>query len=181
MTLAFRPAADADLPLVVDSWAESYRTAHAAGMIAMSRWRDVMEVEIRAVLARPGCEVTVAHHPGEEGTRADVYGWIAVEHGGFYVETKRRRSGRLKRVLVRVGEPLVHYVFVKRGYRRMGLARRLLVAAGVDVAAPFAYTCKTGVVSRLSPKIPRARWEPLIARFPPAQEQEDAEKEAGPE
>jgi GNAT superfamily N-acetyltransferase len=113
----------------------------------MEDWRAVMEPQLRKLLTRPGVEVWVACHPGEEDHRSDLYGWIAVERGHR--------------------QPLVLYVYVKQAYRRQGLARGLFAAVGIDPAAPFSYAAKTSAVRDLRSKIPLSRWEPLIARFPP--------------
>lgn len=144
--LAYRRAGEQDLVFVLDSWLDSYRTAHAAGLIAMEDWRVVMGPQIRKLLQRPGAEVIVAYKPKEASGRADLYGWIAVEGG--------------------LAEPHVHYCYVKQPYRRMGIARGLMASAGIEPEGRFRYSCKTGVVSALKPKIPRARWAPLVARFP---------------
>jgi GNAT superfamily N-acetyltransferase len=141
-SLAYRPADTEDHSFVVESWLSSYKTAHAAGLIAMASWREVMVPQIERVLAKPGVQVHVAYHPGEQDRGADLYGWIAAEPGA---------------------EPLVHYVYVKQPYRRMGIARGLLGALGIDPASDLEYTCKTPIVSRLP--LPRARWQPLRARF----------------
>lgn len=144
--LAYRSATESDRAFVVDSLVSSFRTAHAAGLIAMDDWRDVMERQVVKLLERPGVVVTVACRPGEEDTGADVYGWIAVEQGE---------------------PPLVLYCYVKQPYRRLGMARGLFRAAGVDPAQPFEFAAKTAVVSKLLGKIPRAKWHPLRARFTP--------------
>jgi GNAT superfamily N-acetyltransferase len=146
MSLAFRPVEGEDLAFVVRSWAKSFREANSAGLIAMDDWRDVMEPQIVKVLARPGCEVFVAYHPGEEDRTVDLYGWIAVERGHAV--------------------PFVLYCYVKHAFRRMSIARRLFEVAGVNPEAEFQYACKTGVVRKLARSIPRARWRPLAARFP---------------
>lgn len=151
--------------LVVASFVDSYADAHAAGLVAFDDWRDVMTPQVCRILSRAGVEVTVAYHPDEPDRRADVYGWVAVERG-YDVIRKRREHGRWVEKKVPTDEPLVHYVFVKQPFRQMGLARRLFHAAGVDPMRPFNHTCKTGVVSKLAPKVPFARWQPLIARFP---------------
>lgn len=157
-SLAFRLAKEADMPLVVDSWIDSYRTAHAAGLIPMAIWRETMErVLFDHVFPRRGVEIWVAYHPGEEGTKADLYGWIAIERN---VVIPSRHGTK------EIPSPLVHYVFVKQAYRRLGIARGLFRAAGVSLAEPFFYSCKTGVVSELKDKAPCARWAPLIVRFP---------------
>lgn len=145
MSLIIREANDEDLHFVRENWLDNYRTAHAAGLIQMTSWRDVMGPQLQAVLDREGVEVLVAANPKFKGTRIDLYGWIAHEKG-------RRR-------------PLVHYIYVKDPYRGQGIARKLFAAAGIDPEQEFLYTCKTGVVTKLKDVIPRARWSPLTARF----------------
>lgn len=146
MTLAFRPAAAPDLPFVIFSWLASFRDSHYAGLIAMEDWRDVMEPQILKALARPGVEVFVAYHPDEEDKTADLYGWLAVERGHE--------------------RPFILYCYVKQNFRRMGIARRLFKAAGVDPTCDIAYACKTSVLSRLARVLPRARHTPHAARWP---------------
>ena len=145
--LAFREALDSDRALVLDSWLASFRNAHAAGLIAMADWRPVMGPQVVRLLQRPGVTVLVAYHPGED-SGADAYGWAAVE-----LRTSR--------------PPLVLYAYTKQPYRRLGIARRLLERAGVNLSAEWHYAAKTGVVSKLGDKMARARWTPLAARYPP--------------
>lgn len=158
--LAYRLAEPEDMTLVVSTWVESYRTSRSAGLVSMARWADVMGREVADILARPGVAIHVAHHPGEEGRLADLYGWIAVERG-YQVERSRER--------VRATEPLVLYVYVKQPYRRLGIARGLFKAAGVGER--FNYACRTAVVTRLADKIPGARWEHMVVRFPKTEAQ----------
>lgn len=139
-----RQATADDITFVMHSWVDSYRTAHAAGLIQMSDWAGVMLPQVAKVLARPGVEVLVAANPQNAGTRADIFGWLCHERG-------HRR-------------PLVHYVYVKDDFRGHGFARLLMRKAGVDPQKEFLHTCKTAVLSKLSSKIPHARWAPLMAR-----------------
>lgn len=136
------------MPFIVDTFVDSYRTAHAAGLIPMDVWRPLMRDCWRRILSRPGVRVVVAYVPGETSRQADLYGWIAVEDGHQ--------------------RPFVLYVYVKADYRREGIARRLFEAAGIDLARPFDYAAKTGAVTRLRSKFSAAaQWRPLQARFPP--------------
>lgn len=162
--LAYRLATKADLRLVVDSWVSSYRTAHAAGMIAMDDWRAIMCSQVSKVIARPDVEVWVAYKPGELPP-ADLYGWIAVERG-YDVPIAFKTGSRWDRQLAKSDTPLVHYLYVIEGYRGCGLSRRLFAAAGVNPEKEFLYSCKTGFVTKLASKIPLAKWMPLIARYP---------------
>ena len=146
-SIAYRRATREDMALVVDSFIESFRTAHSAGLIAMDDWRTVMVRQLGLILARPGVEIHVAYHPGDTDHVADVYGWLAVE-----------KTEPL---------PFVLYAYVKQAYRRLGVARGLFMAAGVHPRSSFEYAAKTGIVTKLIPKIPGAKWNPLRARFPP--------------
>jgi GNAT superfamily N-acetyltransferase len=144
--LAYRRATGDDLHFVEESFLDSFRTCHTAGLISMDEWHDVMAPQWRRLMARPRMEVAVAYHPGETDHRADLYGWLAVERGHE--------------------RPYVLYCYVKQPYRRMGVARGLFAYAGID-GDLFDFAANTGAVSRVRPKIPRARFRPLIARFPP--------------
>lgn len=177
--LAYRPATKSDLRLVVDSWVSSYRTAHAAGMIAMDDWREVMCAQVQKVLDRPGVEVLVAYKPGESPP-LDVYGWLALEREYRISATVRERSRWGRRRMVQGRCPLVHYVYVLDAFREKGVARGLFRKAGVDPAKEFLYSCKTGFVSKLLPKIPLAKWRPLIARYPKKAETNDKTESTHP-
>lgn len=161
------------MALVVSSWADSYRTAHAAGMVPMDMWGEVARASIARVLGRPGVEVWVAYHPGEDDPTADLYGWLAAERG-FEVPGRVRVSGRWQERMSPSPYPLVHYAYVRLAYRRQGIARGLCAAAGVDLGKPFYSTCKTtagtAVVRHLGAD---ERWNPLIARHSKSQPQEN--------
>ena len=161
--ISFRAMQPSDERFVVESFCDSYRDAHAAGLIQWDDWHEVMRPQWRKVLTRPGVVVTVCVFDGETPGVADIAGWIAVERG-YLVQTNRDDGRRYQRQMAPAREPLVHYVYVKEGYRESGLARALFRAAGVDPALPFRFSCKTGVVTQLSSKVPYARWAPLIAR-----------------
>lgn len=166
--LAFRPAEERDMGLVLDSWVDSYRTSHAAGMIPMPLYRKTYLDAVRWVLKRPGVSVTVAYKPGED-VGSDLYGWIAVEHGAMGVVSARKRvDGRMQWVeeLEPINCPYVLYAYVRDPYRRMGVGRALFEAAGVNLAERFLYACKTGVVTQLQRQAPLASWSPLIVRYP---------------
>lgn len=151
MTVSFRPA---DLSVreennfIVDSWVRSFEHSHTAGMIAADRWFPVMIAEVERILARPDTRTIVAYKPGELDRLADLQGFITVD--------------------TECPTPVVFYVFVKETYRRWGYARGLFGAAGVNPTKPFVYTCATGTGQRIyhERKIPLAKWEPWVARFP---------------
>lgn len=157
--VSYRLADDEDRRAIAYQWVDAYRTAHAAGMIAMDDWCDVMSPQVDKVLARPGVETIVCFH--EDSPRfCDLYGWICVEKS--YEMPKAGTNAEL----VPGDRPLVHFVYVKKPYRQRGLAKALFTKAGVDPRECFFYSCKTGWAQRLARKIPRARWAPLIVRHP---------------
>lgn len=147
ISLAYRPAVEADMGLVHGSWRSSFRGSFAAGPIPFAVYDDVYRTVIARILARPGASVVVAYHPGEEVGAADLYGWLCYEPG-----------------------PVVHYCFVKQSFRRSGIARGLFAAAGIDPAGGFVYTFSTHAAKLLAPKMRRAVWNPLAARNEPESE-----------
>jgi hypothetical protein len=166
MKLSYRPAeGESDFRFVVETWLDTYRDAHAAGLIQWDDWFTVMRPQLIKVLSRPGVETFVAAWVGEEPGLADLAGWISVERG-YSIPLTRSSGSRHRREMVECPEPLVHFVYVKAGYRRGGVARGLFRAAGVDPLGPFRYTCKTGLVTELASRIPYSKWCPLIARHP---------------
>lgn len=148
MTVAFRPASLADRHFIVDAWVRSFQFAHTAGMISVEDWFPVMIPQVERILDRTDTLTIVAYEPEEESRLADVQGFVSVD-----------RSGTV---------PVVFYAFVKEPYRKAGYARGLFGAVDIDPTKPFIYTCTTGVVSRIyhDRKIPLAKWDPLVARFP---------------
>jgi hypothetical protein len=154
--------APADRLFVISTWSRSYRTSDYAGLIAMSRYSDIMHREIEAIIDHPTTRTLVAEEPGEvdhEG-RPFLYGFIAARPGE----------------MTRIGEyrlPCVYFVYVKTKFRcgrqRLGLPRgygaELLAAAAIDPRKPFVYACRTDVVGELARKIPLAEFNPLPARF----------------
>jgi hypothetical protein len=178
--LEYRQAVETDLRFVVGSWVDSYRTAHAAGLISMDDWKAVMKPQVVKVLLRPGIEVIVAFKPGEQAP-SDIYGWVCIERNVF-APTKGLEDGRRveSTVLIPV---VVHYIFVKFLYRRSSIASGLLRAARRDPTKPMVYTCKTGVVKQIAdrhrPSSDSWSWMPLIPRC--TKEQPDGHEDSSSE
>lgn len=157
MIAAYRTATPADRQFVVSSWSSSYKASNSAGMIASEDWADVMHLQISKLLLRRDVRTVVAYEPSAPSF---LYGFIAGD--------------------ATAPVPVVFYVYVKEPYRKAGWrdgvrvgdghARGLLAALGIDPREPFLYACRTPVVTRLTDKIPRARWEPNAARYPKSKE-----------
>lgn len=121
----------------------------------MEDWTDVMVPQITKAIARPGVQVLVAYDPDATDQLADLAGFIAFD--------------------ATTAPVYVYYVYVKQAYRcgrgrigAEGIGRGLFRAAGIDPSLPFGYACRTPIVAKISRKIPMARWDPLVARFPKA-------------
>jgi len=153
--IGFRPADLVDRPgnherrFVLDGWLKSYKNAHAAGLIDAFDWYSTMIPQLDKICGRPGVRTLVAFNkerPPDDV--AGLFGFICGEPDS--------------------NPPFVYYVFVKEPYRRMGIARGMFEALGVNPSARFDYAAKTGVLSypaNLSLKIPLARWNPQGARY----------------
>lgn len=133
---------------VLSGWSSSLKHSRDAGMITSEDWIAVMHAQITKIVARPECRVLLARGADEP----DVF-------GGFIA-----------------GEPserVVYYCFVKGHYRRGGLARALFAALEIDPAGRFAYPCTTSILddprTLLRNKIPLARRDPSVARYPKQQ------------
>jgi GNAT superfamily N-acetyltransferase len=165
LSLAYRQAEARDLPFIVDSWVESWRTAHAAGQIPMVFYHEDVEKYVRWFLQRPGVRIYVAHHPDvSSDTRADLYGFLVVEDD-VEIPQRVRIRGRWEERLIPADCPIVLYVYVKSAYRRQGIARGLFDVASVDTSRRFLYAAKTPIVSKIS-LFRNAEWAPLACRFP---------------
>lgn len=166
MSTHYRLAQPRDMAFVRESWLASFRDAAAAGVIPMPHYRRVYLEAIDWVLARPGVEVWVAFDPGETDPEMDLFGWLCLERGGLKVSCRRRVKGRWRSALEPLNVPLVHYVFTKQPYRRLGIARGLFAAAHVNPTSRWLYSFKTAAVAELRDKIPLAMWSPMTARHP---------------
>lgn len=153
--ISFRPAESRDMPFVMSSWLKSFKTSNAAGLLPFNLYYDAYRLAIQQLLDR-GSVVYVAYVPGEDEAKSDIYGWACVERG--------------------FDKPLVHYVYVKQPYRRLGVAKALLRAAGVHVSQPFFYTYRTPIVAELLRGRRQAVWMPVLAR---SRKAEADESEAG--
>jgi hypothetical protein len=146
--ISIRPATIDDWPFVIGLWLDSFRDCNAAGMISMDRWYPVMEVEVKEVMARRGCRTLVACDSDDP---TSLYGFVCGEPEAT--------------------PPMVHYVCVKAPYRRWrpkpGIATRLLGALGIEKMDTFDYTFTTPVMQKLGAKVPFAKHQPMLARFPP--------------
>lgn len=147
MIAAHRDAMSSDRAFIVSAWSSSFKASNSAGIIASEDWAGIMHGQLEKLLERRGVRAVVAYERTDPGF---LYGFIVGD--------------------VSAGVPVVFYTYTKEPYRRTGIARRLFAALGVDPREPFLYACRTPAVTRMTDKIPRARWEPNVARYPKQQE-----------
>lgn len=155
--IAVRPFAERDRAFVVSTWVNSLRNSDHAGMIAHESWHPVMRPQVNRLLDSADVRTLVAHETEDPDPVADLYGFL----------TAGERDPH-------VGVPVVFYCYVRQPVRRMGIARRLFAAAGIDPASPFHFACRTSAVGELyaARKIPCAKFTPMLARLPRPRRQE---------
>src|SRR5262245_30042088 len=153
---------------VVGSWLDFFKASKSAGLVRIKNWKVLMRPELEGILSRPRCRTVVASHP--DGT---LYGWAAGDIADAF-------EGRPE-------TPLLHAVYVKQLYRKMGFARKLIKAAGIDESKPFLFTTMVPVAGRDrktgSPRCSLFRngdWYPRPARFDPKNEPKESRDEADP-
>jgi hypothetical protein len=178
--IQYRQAVASDVQFIIRTWIDSFKGSHGAGILSIHElavpcscgkpirydFGAVMEVTLANLLQRPGLTTWVAHNPRERPPH-DLYGYLVSETEPNVPTYVRGADGESVLKVETSPEPLVHFVFVKRIYREMGIARALFHRAGIDPRAPYLYTCKTPNVSKLEKAgvMPNARWFPLSARF----------------
>jgi len=180
--IRYRPAVASDVQFIIRTWIQSYKGAHGAGILSIDEFEvpcecgrpvrydfsAVMEVTLARLLQRPGLTTWVAHNPRERPPH-DLYGYLVSETGANLPRYVFGGEEQPRLEVKYATEPMVHFVFVKHLYRKMGIARALFQVAGIDPAEPFLYTCKTSNLSKLEQagKLSREKhsWFPLSVRF----------------
>lgn len=127
-----------DIPFIYSSWLKSYRNSEDTKGITDTVYYAHHHNFIEALLSRPTCVVLIVSPTGDPNT---ILG---------YSVTDSSRNG-----------PVIHYVYVKEAWRKMGLMKRLLSDAQVDVAACL-FTHRTKVAERLWSKYTEARYCPYM-------------------
>lgn len=95
-----------DLAFVISSWAESSHNGPVGRLHRRGLWCEQQSEVARHIIGRS--HLLVAHH---ENDREQLYGWICFAH--LKPETWA-----------------IHYIYVKQPFRKLGIARALLLASG---------------------------------------------------
>lgn len=110
--LITRPGREQDAPFIFNSWLRSYRRSKAAQQVGNDVYYAQHHKCIERTLQRASTQVLVAV-PAALGESDTICGYIVTE----------RVPGADKALVV-------HYVYVKETFRRLGLAKGMLQAAG---------------------------------------------------
>lgn len=151
-----------DTAFVIDTWVETFRNTYAAGVVPMKFYQADYRKYVATLLADREPDVLIAYDAAAEVAGAELLGYLVFETSATFPAGRRMKT---------VG-PIVHYCYVKEYVRERGLARALFAAAKIDQHGDFVFTFKPTEHDRKpdakkwKDTIPRARWNPLIARYP---------------
>jgi GNAT superfamily N-acetyltransferase len=136
-TWTIRAAREDDFAFVMDSWLRSTRDEPWSGNVCNNMAMAVLHESVKQLMLR-GAKIVVAVNPERDN---QVIGWLCYEFG-------------------RPPEKVVHAIYCKRPFRRMGVARQLLAYVDLRPDDPFPYTYRT----RMSRCFPNAKHLPAIQR-----------------
>lgn len=134
------PTAD-EFPLIFDSWARCWMKSPYAGCVRNCDWDQISRATASEIIDRPTTRVTVLVTETEDGSRRVA---------GYSVSEPERA--------------IVHWIYVKRDFRGMGLGLRLLnevKAQGAHQNSKWAYTHRTNACERFFRGM---KWDPVPAR-----------------
>lgn len=137
MKWLIRQVVQEDYAFVLDSWLKSTRDEKWAGNVPNNMAMAVLQEAVRQLVLR-GARILVAANPERSN---QIVGWICAEAG-------------------REGEKIVHAIYTKRPFRRLGIAKALLDSVGLRPDDPFPYTYRT----LMSRAFPNAKHIPGIQR-----------------
>ena len=138
-TLAVRPVTVNDGPYLVNSWLNSiWKGSSYPARMQISRETFFRFHRLKIASTLQAASVLVAHPSGDSDT---VLGYLV--HGSFE------------------GRPVVQYLYTRSAWRRIGIAKALLAAAGVDLNQAF-YPVHTGDCDWLKAKHPGLSFNPYL-------------------
>lgn len=143
--MKLRPAIDEDLPFVLKTWTRSYAADPGSGSQTRPRLVSGIRGTILDLLQHSTTELLV----GCNEKTLLIEGFVCFDTGRPF--------------------PVLHYVYVKEGYRGNGYGSQLIAAARADKTGPVRYTFRTRACrSRLFRGAQYRRG--LVCRLPSAQE-----------
>lgn len=122
-TFTLRPATETDLAYILDTWLEGMAPEYRD--VRKSDYERDGRLHILGILQRPGVGVVVAS-PVDEPTV--IWAYIVAEAG------------------------LIHWCYVRKTHRRLGIARRLVNAILPEATPPLVISHLTAVVRKIKSK-----------------------------
>lgn len=132
-----RPWSEADNNFVYSSWLRSFKTSHYAGSLPDNLYWPAYQVALEQILTQPNTRCLVACNPEFPD---QIFGYIVFDEPG----------------------EVVHYVYVKGPFRKLGIGSELLRFA-TNGRAEVSYTFRTPDVQHLSKKV-RMVFRPKLVR-----------------
>lgn len=123
--------------LIFDSWAASFKKSPWAGCVTNDMWADVSRRTMQDVIDRPGTVIECAVMDLPDGDRR-VMGYVVAEPAN----------------------KILHWLYVKRDYRGMGVGTALLDR--VRTPGKWRYTHRTNASERFLGK--QFTWDPVPSR-----------------
>lgn len=130
-----RQGCEADIPFIFSTWLRSYRdNSFFAKRIKNSIFFDGHHKVIEHLLQKPGLQVLVAHAGSDANT---IFGYLVTEPAA----------------------KVVHFAYVKKSFRRLGIAKALLDHFGADLNE-CQFTHWTFDLDSILPKFPLITYNP---------------------
>jgi GNAT superfamily N-acetyltransferase len=143
--IRLRPGTETDAPFAFNSWLKCYRHSRLALQMQNEVYFSGHHKVIEGLLKN--CSCIVACSPDD---LSQIYGYAVGE----------KRDGQL----------VVHFIYVKEAYRRLGIGLLLLKSLGYELGQPYFFTQKTHAVEKYEKKYPII-YHPYLAFY--AYEQAD--------
>lgn len=135
---AVRPACDKDYPFILQSWVRTYTKDRRWGPLSPRAVARAVHGSILGLLTSDGIEVRVATNPENPWF---IFGYVVSD--------------------TKYEHPVIHWVYVKELYRRMGIATDLVRLACGEKPGQVHYTFGTRATKYV---LPEGIWSPQLAR-----------------
>lgn len=113
--ILIRPARLSDTPFILASWLNHYKNhSYFAKRISGKIFYPAHEKVVKHILAKPGATMLLAVDPARDDGPEVLLGFMIYEACEFE-------------------RPVIHFVYVKQDFRRMGIAASLIIRSDIDI------------------------------------------------
>jgi len=134
--IGYREMTPEDRPFVASSFIRSFRKSPYVGLIPAQLYQPVYGAIVDGILDRSRTMVSFNHE-----NQKQTFGFVTFD------------------------PDVLHYVYVKRPFRNMGIAGRLLTQAGFSRDTRFRYTFLTKQGKEIARKYEEAKHDPIYIRL----------------